>query len=183
MNTSRRISFASRVSALFGSLALIAACATRIPPIDDSPPEIRLTITGPGVGREEMSNPPRESWAAPDGSQMFELEQNAEYGFVLLVGDQGGVQRAHLRLPAEFTLSDIEPPEVDTSTGPLEHALTVTGSRSDPRTALSIAGRFRTRSTPGTSLSFEFHVEADDFGGSRGRPNQRFMSVHASVAP
>ena len=125
-----------------------------------------------------MTNPPRESWTAPDGSQYLDLQPGVRYNFVLAVSDEGGVERAHIRLPNEFIVSDLVPATVNNSTGPIMRSLTLTGNRSDPRTGLVISGNFV---APPGAQSFEFQMEGDDFGGSSGRSNQRFMNVNAYV--
>jgi len=153
----------------------LSACSTTIPRNDSVPPEVRLTLTGPGIGRKEMSNPPRDNWTGPGGIQYFNMQPGAQYNFILSVSDQGGVQRAHLRFPDDFTVSDVSPADVVESTSGISTSLTLSGERSDPRTGLVMTGTIvATR----RNLSFEFQVEGDDFGGSSGRPNQTFMSVN-----
>ncbi len=165
-----------RITAVIMALTL-AACATTIPETDSEPPEVRLTVTGPGLGRKEMSNPPQASWTAPDGSQYFNLQPGVRYNFILSVSDDGGVERAHLRFPANFTVSDVTPAGVVESNSAILKNLTLTGNRSDPRTGLVISGTVE--GVAGTS--FEFQAEGDDFGGASGRSNQRFMSVDVFV--
>lgn len=165
------------VAAIVASFVL-AACTTTIPETDSEPPEVRLTITGPGIGRQEMSNPPRESWTGPGGIQLFNLLENESYNFILSVSDEGGVARAHLRMSDNVAVSDVAPAEVSESTSGVSRSLTLLGSRSDPRTGLVISG---TLEPTWLNESFEFHVEGDDFGGRSGPPNQRFMSVNVFV--
>lgn len=157
---------------------VLTACRTTIPETDSEPPEVRLTITGPGIGRQEMSNPPRESWTGPGGVQLFNLLENAEYNFTLSVSDEGGVQRAHLRMSENVVVSDVAPAEVSEGTSGVTRSLTLLGDRGDPRTGLVISG---TLEPTWLNESFEFHVEGDDFGGRTGPPNQRFMSVSVFV--
>lgn len=167
---------AARIAVIALALTL-AACATTIPETDTEAPEVRLTVTGPGIGRQEMSNPPRDSWTGPGGIQLFDLQPGVRYNFVLSVSDQGGVARAHLRMPDNFTVSGLAPAEVDESTSGVSRSLTLFGDRSNPTTALVISG---TLQAP-PNISFEFQVEGDDFGGAAGRSNQRFMSVNVFV--
>lgn len=178
MSSQRRFSF-RLLAGLAGlmvaaSVLTLAGCRTMIPPSDTEPPEVRLTITGPGLGSREMSNPPRDNWTAPDGSQLFELEPDVRYNFIVSVSDSGGVQRAHFRMPDTIEVFDVAPAEVVEATGEITRSLTLTGNRSDPRTGLVISG-----SLEATRLheSFAFHLEGDDFGGASGSPNQTFMSV------
>jgi len=160
----------------------IAGCETTIPETDTLPPEIRLTVNGPGIGRQEMSNPPRENWTASDGTQLFDLAPNTEYHFVLTVSDQGGVARANLRVPDNFRVTSLAPESATEEVVGVTRSLTLRGSRADPRTGLIISGRFQTPNTdPGNLIPFEFLMEGDDFGGASGRPNQRFMNVSATV--
>lgn len=157
--------------------SVLAACATTIPETDTELPEVRLTISGPGLGREEMSNPPRETWTGPGGIQYFDLEPGVRYNFLLSVSDAGGVERAHLRMPDTISVSGIEPGEVQETTSGVSRSLTLFGDRASPTTALVITGTLV--APPG--ISFEFQVEGDDFGGAAGRSNQRFMSVNVFV--
>ena len=172
--------FPIRASISVCVMLLLAACATTVPETDTVAPEIRLTITGSGVCRQEMSNPPRAAWTGPGGTQLFDLQPGAEYSFVLLVSDQGGVERANLRMPREFTLSEVAPAAVEQTTTAIEESLTVRGSRSAPVTGLTIRGKFHTPELS-TILSMQFFGEADDFGGASGRSNQRFLTVDATV--
>lgn len=87
----------------------VTGCETSIPATDTQPPDIRLTITGPGIGRQEMTNPPREIWTGPEGVQLFDLAPNTEYQFLLTVTDEGGVARANLRMPESFTVVSLSP--------------------------------------------------------------------------
>lgn len=160
----------------------ISGCETTIPEPDTQLPEIRLTITGPGIGRQEMTNPPRDEWAAPRGTQLFNLEAGRVYQFTLLVSDQGGVARANLRMPDNFSVTDLTSPDITEEIVGISRSLTIRGSRANPLTGLGIGGKFRTPSIPNNFISFTFDVEADDFGGASGRrPNQRFMKVNAAV--
>jgi hypothetical protein len=159
-------------------LLTLASCATTIPTTDTTQPEVRLTITGPGIGNKQMSNPPRDEWTGPGGVQYFNLQPDARYSFVLTVSDQGGIERAHMRLSDHLELTDIAPAGVVVSTVGINHSLTLTGSRSDPRTGLVITGSFTSSSI---NTGVEFLVEGDDFGGSSGRSNQRFMNVFSFV--
>ncbi len=174
--------YCSSIRASIGvcAMLLLTACATTIPETDAVAPEIRLTITGSGVGRQEMSNPPRAAWTGPGGAQLFDLQPGTEYSFVLLVSDQGGVERANLRMPREFALSEVAPAAVEQTTTALEKSLTLRGSRSAPVTGLTISGKFQTPELS-TILAMQFFCEADDFGGASGRSNQRFLSVDAVV--
>lgn len=171
------VSFAFALAAI-----CMSGCATTIPSTDTTPPELRLVISGPGIGRHEMTNPPRSSWTGPSGAQLFDLLPNTEYNYVLTVSDRGGAARANLRMPDNFTVVELNPSDATQGTTTLEITLTLRGSRSDPRTALVIAGKFRTPDLPsGEVLVFDFNVEGDDFGGASGSPNQRFMSVSSSI--
>lgn len=155
----------------------IIGCATTIPATDNEKPRVELIISGPGIGTESMSNPPREVWLGEGGTQLFDLSPDEEYGFTLIVSDEGGVARATLQMPDEFEILELEPDDVIREAHPISHRLTVTGTREDPRTTLVISGRFRTTG----ALGFDFNVEGTDFGGSAGTPNQRFLQVQASV--
>ena len=168
-----------KLPAVFLAALVISGCALTIPDTDTQLPEIRLAITGPVIGRQEMTNPPRDNWTAPDGTQLFDLARNTVYSFVLTVTDQGGAARAHLRMPADFTIVSLTPSEATNTTSGLTRTLSLRGTRAAPRTVLIISGRLRTPDAGPTG--FTFHAEADDFGGASGRPNQRFMDVQASV--
>lgn len=157
----------------------LGGCRTMIPATDTTPPRVELTITGPGIGRQTMTNPPRSQWTGSGGAQLFDLQRRAPYRFTLVVSDSGGVARAHLRMPATFTVSDLSPAGVTNTTDALSRSLTLLGSRDDPRTGLVIGGTFETPAAGG--LSFEFQAEADDFGGTSGARNQAFLNVNASV--
>ena len=157
----------------------LGGCRTMIPATDTTPPRLELTITGPGIGRQRMTNPPRAGWTGSGGAQLFDLTQRAQYRFSLVISDSGGVARAHLRMPASFTVSDLSPAGVTNTTDALLRSLTLLGNRDDPRTGLVIDGTFVP--TEG-SLSFEFQAEAADYGGtSGGGPNRAFLNVTASV--
>lgn len=158
-------------------LVTILGCATTIPAIDNERPRVELIISGRGIGTQNMSNPPREVWTGEGETQLFDLSPDEEYGFTLVVSDEGGVARATLQMPDEFEILELEPDDVIREPHPISHRLTVTGTRADPRRTLIISGRFRTTG----SLGFDFNVEGTDFGGSGGTPNQRFMQVQASV--
>lgn len=103
---------------------------------------------------------------------------NVEYNFVLSVSDEGGVERAHLRISDNVIVSSVAPPEVTETTSGVSRSLTLMGDRGDPRTGLVITG---TLEPTLLNESFGFHVEGDDFGGASGPSNQRFMSVNVFV--
>jgi hypothetical protein len=167
---------AARLSALALACTL-AACATTIPETDTEAPEVRLTISGPGLGRQEMSNPPRAAWTGPGGVQLFDLQPNVRYNFILSVGDEGGAARAHLRMPDDVVVTDLAPTDVEETTSGVSRSLTLFGDRSSPTTGLVISGTL----TAPRNTSFEFQAEGDDFGGVAGRTNQRFLSVNVFV--
>lgn len=159
-------------------LLALASCTTTIPTTDTTQPEVQLIITGPGIGSIQLSNPPRDLWAAPSGAQYFELQAGARYSFVLTVSDQGGVKLAYLRLDSHFELTDIVPADVVVSTSGLNQTLRLTGSRSDPRTGLIITGSF---TSSAVLTSVQFRVLGEDFGGSSGVSNRRLMTVRSFV--
>ena len=160
---------------------VIVGCATTIPRTDTELPEIRLEITGPGIGRQVMTKPPRDNWTGPGGVQLFDLVPNTVYRFILTVSDQGGVARANIRMPDNFIVTNLAPSTTEEVVG-ISRSLTQLGSRANPRTGLIISGRFRTPNTGiGRVISFEFLTEGTDFGGASGPRNQRFMDVNASV--
>ena len=158
-----------------------AGCATTIPETDTVAPQIRLTINGPVVGRQEMTNPPQDNWTGPGGVQLFNLAENTEYGFLLTVSDQGGVARANLRMPDSFVITDLSPSSAVSIVAGISRSLTLTGLRTSPTTGLVISGRFRTPALGGEVILIDFQTEGDDFGGSTGPTNRRFMDVSASV--
>ncbi|HKJ18224.1 MAG TPA: hypothetical protein VJ984_12795 [Xanthomonadales bacterium] len=162
---------------LLVSLFTLAGCATTIPETDSVPPEIRLTISGGGIGSQAMSNPPRDNWTAPDGSQYLDLDPGVSYNFVFSVSDQGGVARAHLRMPDWGEVTDLAPDDVRETVSGVSRILELRGDRSNPTTGLVITGKV---SFPGNP-SFEFQAEGDDFGGRAGRTNQTFMNVNTAV--
>lgn len=160
-----------------GLICTLAACATTIPDTDSEAPEVRLTVSGPGIGRQEMSNPPRDHWAGPGGIQLFDLEPGVPYNFILSVSDQGGAARAHLRMPDDVVVTGLSPAEVRETTSGVSRSLTLFGDRANPTTGLVISGTL----TAPRNTSFEFQAEGDDFGGSTGRTNQTFLSVNVFV--
>lgn len=167
---------AARILAL-SLVCTLAACATTIPDTDLEAPEVRLTISGAGIGRQEMSNPPRAEWTGPGGVQLFDLEPGVRYNFTLSVSDEGGAARAHLRMPDDVIVSGLAPAEVEETTSGVSRSLTLFGDRSSPTTGLVISGTL----VPPRNTSFEFQAEGDDFGGTAGRTNQRFLSVNVFV--
>lgn len=164
--------------------SLVAGCATVIPDVDTTPPRVELRISGEGVGSETMSNPPRESWTAPGGTQYLELLPGTEYRFTLTVSDSGGVERAALAFISDIELLEVEPDRVIVDEGSLVTRLIVRGDRGDPRTAEVISGRLLTpRQAPSQVTSFTFEVESSDFGGRTGSdPNQTFMNINTLIA-
>lgn len=156
-----------------------SGCETDIPDTDTTKPEIRLTITGPGIGQQEMTNPPKRYWATPEGWQLFDLLPNTEYSFTLTVSDQGGVSFASYLMPREFIFTEIYPENAIERVQTLTRGLTLAGSRDDPRTGLIMGGKFRTPDI--YSLSFEFKAYGKDFGGTSGQRNARYLSVNATV--
>jgi len=180
----RRFLFRKISLALFAvCLAVVVetGCETDVPETDTQPPEIRLTITGPVIGRQEMTNPPTETWTGPGGVQLFDLAPDTEYAFVLSVSDEGGVARANLRMGESITIVSVTPSDTTEEIVGVERSLTLRGARADARTGLVMSGRLRTPDTGSDVLSFEFKTEGSDFGGDSGRPNQRFMNVNAAV--
>lgn len=161
------------------AMLLVAGCATVIPEVDNTPPRVELRISGEGLGSETMTNPPRESWTAPDETQYLDLLPGAEYRFTLTVSDSGGVERATLAFISDIELVEAEPDGVVVDEGSLVTRLNLHGDRDDPRTALVISGRLLTpRLAPGQATSFTFDVESSDYGGQSGvDPNQTFMNV------
>ena len=179
--------FLLSVALAFGTVIALIGCATMIPGRDVTPPTVSLIINGPGIGPQLMNNPPRELWTAEDGSQFVELLPGTRYSFTLVVADEGGVARAHLRVPDVFTFSNVSPAEVRRERGVITRNLILFGNPGNPRSHLVISGTFTTPTTPDLStnevLSFEFQTEGDDFGGDSGAGrNQRFMDVLATVA-
>ncbi|HKL51889.1 MAG TPA: hypothetical protein VJ908_12045 [Wenzhouxiangellaceae bacterium] len=170
--------------ALALAVLLITGCATVIPEVDTTPPRVELRISGEGVGSETMSNPPRESWTAPDETQYLDLLPGTEYRFTFTVSDSGGVARATLAFISDIEVVAVEPDDVIVDEGSLVTRLTQRGDRGDPRTALVISGRLLTpRLAPSQATSFTFEVESSDFGGRSGRdPNQTFMSVNTLIS-
>ncbi len=166
-----------------GFIVFGAGCSTMIPESDTSQPEITLTITGPGIGTKRMTNPPNGLWAGPGGSQLFDMFRGTTYNFTLSVSDQGGAAYASFDFPREFTVIEISPADVRTSTDALFTTLSLLGDRDDPRTGLVISGRFRTPDLdPSSGTLVDFRTEGRDFGGRSGTsPNVRFMQVNASV--
>lgn len=158
---------------------LVTGCATVIPEVDNTPPRVELRISGAGPGAETMTNPPRESWTAPDDTQYLDLLPGTEYRFTLTVSDSGGVARAALAFISGIEVVEVEPDDVIVDEGSLVTRLNRRGDRDDPRTALVISGRLLTpRLAPDQATSFTFEVESSDFGGQSGRdPNQTFMNV------
>ena len=169
---SKEIRFPGLITALI--TLTLSACATTIPETDTTGPEVRLTINGPELGRREMSNPPRAEWTGPGGIQFFNLQAGVRYNFILSVSDQGGVARAHLRMPDNVIVSGLSPTDVDETTSGISRHLTLLGDRAHPTTGLVISGTL----VPPAQTSFEFQVEGDDFGGASGRANQTFMNVN-----
>jgi len=68
-------------------LVVLAGCATMIPPADDTPPRLKLTIIGPGLGTRTMTNPPQARWLGEGGVQLFDLLPDTGYNFRLVVLD------------------------------------------------------------------------------------------------
>ncbi|MGK7296100.1 MAG: hypothetical protein ACNS61_09805 [Candidatus Wenzhouxiangella sp. M2_3B_020] len=177
-------------SRLRGALAaavlavIVAGCSTLIPEVDTTPPSIELRISGEGIGSETMTNPPRENWTAPDGTQFLNLLPGTEYRFTLTVSDSGGAARAALSFISDISVVEVEPDAVVVDEGSLVNRLILRGDRDDPKTALVISGRLATqRMAPNEATSFTFDVESSDFGGQSGRdPNQRFMSVNTLIS-
>lgn len=170
------------IAAIYLCSLAVAGCATTIPDTDTTPPEIRLEITGPGIGRQVMTNPPRDHWTAPDGTQLFNLLPEATYRVLLTVSDRGGVARVYFRMPSDFVVSNFPSGAVEEVVG-LARSVTVFGSRANPRTALVLAGRFITPGTEAWNLiGFDFQAQGDDFGGASGAPNRRFMTIDAAIS-
>lgn len=168
-----------RLSSLLMFLPVLSllSCDATIPATDTDKPSITFTMKGPGIGLQEMKNPPTEEWSAPDGTQLFNMMADSTYSFTLIVSDAGGVERAYLSMSSQdIVLSDIDPAETVESESGIRRTLTLTGLRSEPKTALVITGKMR---MPSEEMGVGFAVEADDFGGASGTSNQRFMSVDA----
>ena len=168
---------AKAVPALLAA-AWMGGCATTIPATDDTPPRLELSVRGPGIGVQTMTNPPRARWTGSRGAQLFDLVPGGRYSFRFAVSDSGGAARAHLRMPVEFTVSDLAPAGVTNDADTLLRSLTLRGSRDDPRTGLVITGIFQVPASG--SLSFDFQGEGDDFGGVAARTNQTAMTVTAA---
>lgn len=162
---------------LLALLLTLGGCATTIPDTDTVAPEISLTISGGGSGSQTMSNPPRDNWTGPGGIQYLDLSPGISYSFILSVSDQGGVARAHLRMPENAVVSDLAPGDATETVSSLTRRLELRGDRSSPTTGLVITGKV----TLPADISFEFQTEGDDFGGRAGRVNQTFMNVNTFV--
>ena len=158
--------------------AWMGGCATTIPATDDTPPRLELSVRGPGIGVQTMANPPRARWTGSGGAQLFDLVPGGRYNFRFVVSDSGGVARAHLRMPAGFTVSDLAPAGVTSDADTLLRRLTLLGRRDDPRTGLVITGTFQVPASG--NLSFDFQGEGDDFGGVAARTNQTAITVTAA---
>ena len=157
--------------------AILLSCETEIPEVDTTPPRIELFITGPGVD-QQLSNPPQAVWTGPSG-RVFDLQPNAVYNFSLIVSDQGGVSRAHLRFANDLIIEEVSPSGTTVTSEGISHILSLRGDASNPLTGLAISGRFRTPNR--NNLFFPFLSEGDDFGGAARRPNRQFMRVDAAV--
>ena len=166
----------------FGLMLILVGCPTIIPLVDTEQPRILLGITGPGVS-QNMTNPPRLIWNDPSRGGLFELLPDREYNFRLIASDEGGVAYVHLRMPLHTTVTDLLPADTINTIITHERVVIASGSRDDPRRSLIITGRFRTPATSssGPTTTFPFLVRAEDFGGRSGSPNERSMSVIASI--
>lgn len=165
-----------KTSICLSALTLVS-CETTIPETDTEKPSITFTVQGPNIGMQEMTNPPKDLWSAEDGTQLFTMMADSTYSFTLIVSDPGGVQRVYLSMaPMNIVLSDIVPAEAVENVAGIRRFITLSGLSSDPKTALVITGKMR---MPAGSYGVPFSVEADDFGGTRGPSNQRFMTVKA----
>ena len=153
--------------------------ATTIPAEDLVQPRIELRITGPVIRQQVLTNPPRESWEGPGGSQYMNLAPRTSYHFALFVRDAGGVGRATFELPASLEVSDLVGEGLVEEISGIRRRLTVRGNRASPVRVLSLSGRFNTRGNSGAVLPFS--VEANDFGGASGSANQRFLGTSALV--
>ena len=180
MNSPKRTTRWPLTAVLLIAALAAAGCETTLPDADDEAPEIRLVISGGGIGSHTMSNPPTETWAETDGTQLFNLTSGAHYPFTLTVTDEGGVARVALRMPADISVSNLSP-DVRDESGGLTRTLLIEGDRSAPRTALVISGTMTPSAT--STSGFAFDLEAEDFGGGGGFVNQRFMLVRAGVNP
>ena len=160
---------------VIAAISSLAACETAVPDADTEAPEVRLSISGPLIGREEMTNPPREEWLGEIGDQYLDLAADADYRFALTVSDQGGVSEAWLTLSNRLTVRELTSPDIVNEAAGVNQLLTLRGSRSEARTGLSIGGVFRT--PPGESILFRMEGSGSDFGGPSGSPNTRLVSV------
>jgi len=171
-------------SLVLSSVLALAACinlSTTIPAVDSVPPEVELRINGPLTGPKVLSNPPTEVWVGELGTQYLDLAPDASYHFALFVRDEGGVGRATFSLPAALEVSDLVGDGLVVEVDGVARRLTVRGERSNPMSVLALSGRFRTSGAAGSL--FDLGCEGEDFGGSSGPPNQRFLYTSPYVNP
>ena len=164
---------------LIGLSIFIAGCRTSIPVTDTTAPDLEFTLSGPGIGRETMTNPPRELWSGPENSDHLTLIPNAQYNFTFVVSDHGGVFAAQMQIYNELEITRLTPAEARNEVSGLSRILTASGDRSDPRTGLVISGTFDTTGSSGHS--FNIGLLGSDFGGTTGTRNEREMRINLGI--
>ncbi|NNC87976.1 MAG: hypothetical protein HKN82_05885 [Akkermansiaceae bacterium] len=181
----RHLKFASLAAAL--AAVILSGCAVisepvTIPKEDKKAPRVSLSLSGPGLDIERMSNPPSETWTGEDGGPLFDLEADSEYKFRMTVRDSGGAGSAWLYLPRVFEVVGYSPSTVKMTTSGATHRLVVDGDRKEPRLSIYITGKFRTPKL-GSSETVKFTLAAFgyDFGGEKNLRNGREMRASASV--
>ena len=167
-----------RRSLLFPLVLLVSGCATRIPTTDIIPPEVELVISGPGIGRVVMSNPPMEEWVGDGGDVDF--RSGTSYRFTVTVNDKGGVRGAGAQFPSDLTVGSLTPADARVETAGLSTVVSVNGDPADPRTLLSVSGTVTFPSRPFGS-TFDFDGYGFDYGGTSGLSNETRVTAVSTL--
>ena len=143
---------------------LTQSCDTDIPETDTTPPEFTFRITGDGF--EHVFNPTDDY-----NSIQLNLKSGAEYDFIYVGSDDGGVKLIQWQVPnqdyIEF-ISTIPDPWTAADVSALSRMIQWSGNPNNPITGNILSGTFETNGEL-VSLSFRFYVS--DFGGESGSSN------------
>lgn len=157
-------------------LLVFAGCAVKIPDTDTTPPQITVSITGPGV-RVTFN-----SQAQADRKQI-NLQHGGLYTINSIVTDNGGVSRHTFYTsipPTDATFGEFKDQNSNVITqtlAPLRTMYTIRGNRAAPKSGLIINGSITFPASLGTT-AFDLFTEGTDFGGRAATSNLSVLTIH-----
>ena len=142
----------------------IQSCETDIPETDNTAPEFSFKITGDGFDHTFTQDDDLENI-------QLNLKDDAEYDFILISSDNGGIKSTQWQLPGSDSIefdTTIPSPWTVTNISLLNKIIEWEGDTNNPLTGNILTGTFESN---GENLSVAFRFSVSDFGGISGDSN------------